>query len=109
MSLKNPRRNRISFRDDLNARGGSPDKRLGRGRRRIVGPVIVICAVLAMLVAADYWMNQGRIYRGVEVGGVDLSGKTPEEARALLEEHSNEALQEIRFTGEAGEFTLTAG
>ncbi|MDQ3924709.1 MAG: VanW family protein [Actinomycetota bacterium] len=109
MSLKKPRRNRISFRDDLNARGGSPDKRLGSSRRRIVGPVIVICAVLAMLVAADYWMNQGRIYRGVEVGGVDLSGKTPEEARALLEEHSNDALQEIRFTGEAGEFTLTAG
>ncbi len=109
MSLKNPRRNRISFRDDLNSRGGSPDKRLGRGRRRIVGLVIVICAVLAVLVAADYGMNQGRIYRGVEVGGVDLSGKTPEEAHALVEERSNDALQEIRFTGEAGEFTLTAG
>ncbi len=108
MSLKNPRRNRISFRDELNARGGSPDKRLGRGRRRIVGPVIVICAILAVLVAADYGMNQGMIYRGVEVGGVDLSGKTPEEARALVEERSNDALQEIRFTGEAGEFTLTA-
>ena len=71
--------------------------------------MIVICAVLAVLVAADYGMNQGRIYRGVEVGGVDLSGKTPEEARALVEERSNDALQEMRFTGEAGEFTLTAG
>ncbi|HEX5915573.1 MAG TPA: hypothetical protein VFY54_20920, partial [Rubrobacter sp.] len=39
-------------------------------RRGIVGPVIIICAIVAVLVAADFWLNSGKIHRGVEVGSV---------------------------------------
>ncbi|MBA2441992.1 MAG: VanW family protein [Rubrobacter sp.] len=69
------------------------------GRRRLVGPVLVLCAVLAVLVAADYAVNAGKVYRGVETGSVSLGGMTPDQARAAVEERSEGALQEVRFTG----------
>jgi len=69
--------------------------------------VLVLCAVLALLVAADYWSNQGEIYRGVAVGSVDLGGKTPDEARALVEQQAASDLQEIRFTGGPQELSLS--
>jgi vancomycin resistance protein YoaR len=75
--------------------------------RNIAGPVIIACAVIAVLVAADYLMNAGRIYRGVEVGDVALGGKTPAEARQTVEEHATGALKEIEFSGPE-QFTRTA-
>lgn len=60
--------------------------------------VVIICAALPILVAADYWLHYGRIYPGVEVGGVALGGKTPEEARTTLEGRTTE-LERIRFIG----------
>src|SRR3712207_8257513 len=42
-------------------------------RRGIVGPVIIICAIVAVLVAADFWLNSGKIHRGVEVGSISRS------------------------------------
>ncbi|MDQ3603271.1 MAG: hypothetical protein M3385_05365, partial [Actinomycetota bacterium] len=50
-------------------------------RQGIAGPVIIICAIIAVLVAADFWLNSGKIHRGVEVGSISLGGKTPAEAR----------------------------
>ncbi len=83
----------------------SDGKRKGR---RFTGTVLVLCAVVAALVAADYWANAGEIYRGVEVAGVDVGGKTPEEAQEILDGQAASALQEIRFTGGPEELVLTA-
>jgi vancomycin resistance protein YoaR len=82
-------------------------KRYDRKRRNIAGPIIIACAVIAVLVAADYLTNAGRIYRGVEVGDVALGGKTPAEARQTVEEHATGALKEIEFSGPE-QFTRTA-
>jgi vancomycin resistance protein YoaR len=67
--------------------------------------VIVACAVVAVLVAADYWVNAGKIYRGVEAGTVALAGKTPVEAEEILRERATG--EEIMLTG-AEEATLSA-
>ena len=56
-----------------------------------------------MLVAADYLVNSGRVYRGVEVGNVSLGGKTPEEARQVVEDRVVGDLKEIEFTGPLGQ------
>jgi vancomycin resistance protein YoaR len=68
--------------------------------------VIVLCALVAALVALDYWSNAGAVYRGVEVGGVPLGGKTPQEARRALEERASRAPGEVRLTGPGGGFIL---
>lgn len=108
MDLKN-RREKPGFReDDLReflggSRGGKKQRRRG-----FAGPLIIACAVIAMLVAVDYWMNAGKIYRGVEVGAVALGGKTPAEAEKIVEERTSGALKEIRFSGPE-EFTRSAG
>ncbi len=110
MTLKNSK-DRISPGDGFLVRstvGGSYKRRPKSGRRRIIAPVLVFCAVLALLVAADYWSNQGEIYRGVAVGSVDLGGKTPDEARALVEQQAASDLQEVRFTGGPQELSLSA-
>lgn len=52
-----------------------------------------------MLVAFDYSMNSGNIYRGVSAGDVDLGGLTPEQAEAEIREEATGALQEVNFTG----------
>ncbi len=71
--------------------------------------MLVACAVLAALVAADRWHNAGVVYRGVEVGGVEVGGKTPAEARELLETGALLGkLEEIEFTGPGGNFALRA-
>ncbi|MDQ4146750.1 MAG: peptidoglycan binding domain-containing protein, partial [Pseudomonadota bacterium] len=80
-------------------------RKYGDGWQKIVVPVLIICAVVSMLVTADYWMNYGKIYRGVSAGSVPLGGKTPEEARKILEERVG-GLKEIELTGPQ-EFTLT--
>jgi vancomycin resistance protein YoaR len=85
----------------------SPRRKKG-GRRGIAGPLIVACAVIAMLVAGDYWMNAGKIYRGVEVGTIALGGKTPAQAEDIIRERTTGALKEIRFSGPE-EYTRTAG
>ena len=110
LSLKNPK-NRVGSRGSLEARdvldslsGHSPK---GRRRPRIIIPVLIICAVSAMLVAANYWSNSGKIYQGVWVGSVPLGGKTPEEARQIVEEHNASMLKQIELTGPE-ESTLSA-
>ena len=72
-----------------------------------MGPVLIICAILAVLVAADQWMNSGKIYRGVEVGNVSLGSQTPAEARETVRERALGALEEIELSGPE-QFTRTA-
>jgi vancomycin resistance protein YoaR len=70
--------------------------------------VLVICAIVAVLVTADYWMHYGRIYPGVEIENVSLGGLTLEEARATVEERARGTIKEVRFTGGPEEFSLSA-
>lgn len=82
-------------------------KRDGR-RRGIAGPIIIICAIVAVLVAADFWLNAGKIHRGVEVGTVSLGGKTPEQARQVVGDQVMGPLQEIDFSGPQEDFSRKA-
>ncbi len=76
----------------------------GTGRRRpkrsgFAGPIIIACALVAVLVAADFWLNSGKVHRGVEVGNVSLGGMEPAEAREVVRERALGPLQEIELTG----------
>ena len=110
MSLKN-RRERSDHeqtREGFPPSGYNPTytgKRGGRGR--FVGPVLIVCAIVAMLVAGDYWLNSGKIYRGVKVGSVALGGETPTAAREIVRERALGALEEIELSGPE-QFTRTA-
>jgi vancomycin resistance protein YoaR len=110
LSLKN-RRERSEHeqaREGFSPPGYSPTytgKRGGRGR--FVGPVLIVCAIVAMLVAGDYWLNSGKIYRGVEVGSVSLGGETPPAAREIVRERALGALKELELSGPE-QFTRTA-
>ncbi|CAN5632768.1 VanW family protein [soil metagenome] len=98
-----------SYKDDDLQRLLDADFRRDKKRRngwRIVGPIIIVCAVIAVLVAVDYGLNSGKIYWGVEAGTVQLGGKTPEEARTAVEERTTGALKKFEFTGQENfEFT----
>ncbi len=96
-------RNGLDSFEDYTRQG---TRKYGDGWQRIVVPVLIIYAVVAVLVAADYWMNYGKIYRGVSVGSVPLGSKTPEEARKILKDRTG-GLKEIKLTGPQEEFTLT--
>lgn len=108
MSLKNQqdRADPRAFPDDFSDYTRKPRNR--RWRIATVS-VLVVCAVTSVLVAVDYWANYGRIYRGVSIEGVSLGGKTPEEARGVVEERLADGLQEITLTGSGEEFVLTSG
>ena len=116
MSLKNRRkRDRPGRNEYENASHGRLSSSLNPfdsgkhgGRRGIVGPVIVICAIVAVLVAADFWLNSGKIHRGVEVGSVSLGGKTPAEARQIVRDQAMGPLKEFDFDGPA-QVTRSAG
>jgi vancomycin resistance protein YoaR len=98
LSLKNRRESK--GHGPFSPNGGFGDSRVyGRKRRSLAGPIIIACAVVAMLVAADYFMNSDRIYRGVEVGDVVLGGKTPAEAEKIMRDRATGALKEIEFSG----------
>ncbi|HEV3476498.1 MAG TPA: VanW family protein [Rubrobacteraceae bacterium] len=107
MSLKNRREGQE--RGYLSPHGGFGDtKSYGRKRRSLAAPIIIACAVVAVLVAADYLMNTDKIYRGVEVGDVPLGGSSPAEAEEIVKERVTGALEEIEFSGPE-HFTRTAG
>ncbi|MBV9453012.1 MAG: VanW family protein [Rubrobacter sp.] len=103
MSLKNPKDRVVGSRGSLEVRevlDSLSDRRPRGGRRRprIIVPVLLICALVATLVATNYLGNSGKIYPGVMVGSVDIGGKTPEEARKILQERTGE-LKEVKLTG----------
>lgn len=70
---------------------------------------LAVLAVLAAAVAAtDYLVNSGSIYRGVEVGDVDLGGLSRSQAEQTLSERIPNELQEIQFRGPEESFTVPA-
>ena len=103
LSVKNHRRSRGP---DDEALSRLLDGKTGRKKRglltKIAGPLVIICAILAVLVAADHWINSGKIYGGVEVGTVQLGGKTPAEAKAAIQERTTGALKKFEFSGPNG-------
>ena len=107
MSLKNRGKRSKSSRWEPSAtpRSGT---RENRKRRGVVGPVVLICAVIAVVVMADYWVNSGRVYRGVEVGSIALGGKTPEQAEAVVTERTSGALKRMEFDGPEEPISLAA-
>lgn len=59
------------------------------GRRRPPAAIIVFLAVLLIggcVFGIDQLINGNRIYRGISVGSVDVSGMTPDEARRAVSE-----------------------
>jgi vancomycin resistance protein YoaR len=88
--------------------GGFGTKTYGRKRRNIAGPILIACAVLAVLVAGDQLLNSGKIYRGVEVGDVALGGSTPAEARQIVQERATGAVKEIELSDPDHQFTRTS-
>lgn len=108
MSLKDPR----GESDKVNLRGlfgGGSRTGKGGGWKVLIGLVLVICAAVVAIVAADHWINSGRIYRGVKVGSVDVGGKTPAEARKILEKkRGTGALKRIKLDGPKKDYTFGA-
>jgi vancomycin resistance protein YoaR len=86
-------------------REGREGRRSGFGA---VGLLIFACALIAVAVAADYRLNQDRIYRGIYVGSIDVGGLSPSEAERLVRERSASRLDEITFRGPGDDVTLTA-
>ncbi len=78
---------------------GTTGSRRSRRRNSVAGPIIIVCALVAVLVAADFWMNYGKVHRGVEVGNVSLGGMEPAEAREVVRERALGPLQEIELSG----------
>jgi vancomycin resistance protein YoaR len=68
--------------------------------------LLLVCVVVAALVVADYWMNQGKIYPSVEAASVNLGGKTPQEAQKILASRTG-GLKEITLTGPQ-DFTVSS-
>ena len=92
------RTDRGSGYGDYRSGSGSTGGRRSR-RRGFAGPIIIACALVAVLVAADFWLNSGKVQRGVEVGNVSLGGMEPSEARQVVRERAMGPLQEIELTG----------
>jgi vancomycin resistance protein YoaR len=99
LSLRNPEE-KTGLRSESRDQGNEtpPAKYVGRRRRRIAGPLIVACAVVAVMVMADYWVNAGKVYYVVRIGDMDLGGKTQAEAENMVRQRTDGALEQIRFT-----------
>lgn len=91
----------------MSLEGGSHS---GWSRRRVVvaGVLMALCVLAGVLLVADYAMSAGRIHRGVSVGGLDLGGKTPAQAREILSHQKQRQLGEIVLHGPEGELELGA-
>lgn len=111
--LTKGRRRKDPYGGDRKPKKGSrgPKKRWNLGGTGY-GPlelVLLVCAVLAVLVALDGFANAGEVYRGVKVAGVSVGGKTPEEAREVVEERLADATpSEIRLEGTGESVALSS-
>lgn len=91
-----------SKRTTRNARRGPEEvapRDAKQPRLRLASIVLVACAVVSTLVALDYWLNNGQVYHGVEVGEVPVGGQSVEEARAEIEENVFGPMEEIELRG----------
>ena len=87
---------------------GAP-RRGFRGSIWAIGSIAALFTLVGAVAVADYLVNSGDIYEGVEVGNVDLGGMSPSEAEDTLAERIPGELQEIRLTGPEESFTVPAG
>ncbi len=98
--LNNRDRSRTDETQELRPERGSLRRRGGRGggkrvnytRRRLmaVAAVLLLCAALVVLIAGYALLGGGEIQNGVRIGGVDVGGKPPQEARAALDRYTSE-------------------
>src|SRR5215211_3648263 len=85
---------------DFGSSGLNPFDSSKQGKRRgFAGPIIIISAIIAVLVAVDFRLSARKIHRGVEVGDVPLGGLTPAEARQTVKDHVMRPLEDIEFSG----------
>lgn len=63
---------------------GFAARTIARSRIAVVAVALAVVAVGAW--AVDLGLNGGKIYSGVTIGTLELGGKTPEEARAMVSE-----------------------
>ncbi len=84
-------------------------RRKGTGWWRVaVALVGSFCLLIVVFAGADYSMNAGKIHGGVSVGGVDLGGKTPAQAREILSRQKQRELGVIHLRGPEGVRALSA-
>lgn len=70
--------------------------------------VLIVCAVVAMLVALDTYANWGQIYRGVKVAGASVGGESPGDARKIVEQRlAKETPEQIHLTGSSDTVALS--
>ena len=83
----------------------------GKNRRgtRLAPAVIILCALIAVVVAADHLASVGEIRSGVSVGEISLGGTTPREASVILEDNLPDRSGSLRFSGRAGTFAVARG
>lgn len=67
-------------------------------RSRVALAVLVMAVLLAIGGAVDLAMNWGKVYPGVSIGEVDVSGKNADEIQALLEEAYDDRLASASAT-----------
>lgn len=85
---------------------GETASRGTRGKGRLATLVVAVGVLVTLAIAADVFANSGTIRRGVEVGGVPVGGKSPDEARAVLEQLSVDRLQEIKLVGPVESYSV---
>ena len=57
-------------------------------KNTIVVGVLTLVGLLAWLIVVDLGVNAGRIHRGVEAGGVDVGGLSPDDAFRVLSDRA---------------------
>lgn len=103
--MKSGRHQEASLRKQ--SKGGKRYKQSGTGRK-VAGAVLISIILLATILAADYLLQEGKIYRGVSVAGIPVGGKTPEEAKQIIESHTTGTLKSIEFSGAGERATLSS-
>jgi vancomycin resistance protein YoaR len=91
---------------------GGPERKYKRRRSRgwlaLVGAVVLLVLLAGVaLLGLSSSSGADEIPRGVQAGGIDLGGKSTEEAERILQERAY-ALNEIRVSGDGEEITIPA-
>lgn len=55
-------------------------------KSKIATVLVILCAVILLAGLVDYGVNWGKVYPGIKVGEIDLSGKSVEESEKLIED-----------------------
>lgn len=64
--------------------------------KRIFVLALALVAVIGVGAVADHFINRDKIYSGVFIGEVDVSGKTATQAKTLVEQHYGEKVSSTR-------------